>query len=88
VRRWQVSPLRHGIDGATASGIAVLRYGALPRWLGYLALVAGVVSATPVGWVGAFLAILWVAIVSVVLFRQASGEAAGPTPQPAVPPAV
>jgi hypothetical protein len=50
-----------------ATGISVLRYGALPRWIGWVALLIVVVSFTPAGF-GAFLAGgLLVAITSVLL---------------------
>jgi hypothetical protein len=59
-------------------GLAVLRSGALPKWLGWWAIVAGVVSlAGPIGFAGAPLAGLWIIIASIVLSMQArSGPAA------------
>jgi hypothetical protein len=50
-----------------ANGIAAVRLGVLPAWLGWIAILIGVVTVTPVGFVG-FLAVLgWVLVASVVL---------------------
>jgi hypothetical protein len=60
-------------------GLAVLRHGGLPRWLGWLALVVGIVGLTPAGFF-AFLATGIVVIAaSVALMRQAGAS----EPQPA-----
>jgi hypothetical protein len=58
-------------------GLAVLKSGALPKWLGWWAIVAGVVSlAGPIGFAGAILAGIWVIIASIMLSMQArSGSA-------------
>jgi hypothetical protein len=53
-----------------ASGIAVVRYGLLPAWLGWVAIVAALLFPTPLFFVPLLVLILWVAIVSVMLFRQ------------------
>jgi hypothetical protein len=53
---------------AIASALAILRTRALPAWLGWLALVLGVVSITPVGFFGTFALLLWTAVVSVVVY--------------------
>jgi hypothetical protein len=53
-----------------AAGIAILRTGLLPVWLGRVAIVIAVVALTPAAF-GAFLAAgLWTLIVSVILFRR------------------
>jgi hypothetical protein len=68
-------------------GIAVLQTGALPKWLGWLAIVAGVVSlAGPIGFFGALLAALWILIASIMLSMRAR-QATAPPPAPAAPPA-
>jgi hypothetical protein len=63
-----------------ALGLAVIRHGALPKALGWLAIVLGVASLTPAGFF-AFMAtgivIIWT---SVVLLRRGDG----PAPAPAV----
>ena len=49
------------------SGIATLKTGVLPRWLGWAAVVIGVIALTPAGFFG-FLALgVWTLIASVIL---------------------
>ncbi len=67
------------------AGIAILRGGALPSWLGWVAFVLGVVSASPVGWFAFFPVLLWIVVVAILLARRAS--AAGREPSAAVTPA-
>jgi Domain of unknown function (DUF4386) len=68
-------------------GLAVLQTGALPKWLGWLAIVAGVVSlAGPIGFFGALLAALWIIIASILLSMRAR-QATAPPPAAAAPPA-
>jgi len=62
------------------TGIAVLRTGVLPGWLGWVAVVAAVVAITPIFFVGFAVMGLWVLIVSVMLSLAAEGEAPGATP--------
>jgi hypothetical protein len=64
-----------------ASGLAILKSGALPRWLGWVALALAVLTFTPVFFVGLIGTAIWIAIVSVLLTRQARAVA------PATPPA-
>lgn len=53
-----------------AVAISVLRHGALPTWLGWIAVVLAIVSVTPLGFV-AFLAMaIWIPIVAVLLSRR------------------
>ena len=63
-----------------ATGICVVRHGGLPRWLGWVAILIGIVSVTPVGFVGFLAVFIWVAVTGVVLYLR-GGEA--PTPQTA-----
>jgi Domain of unknown function (DUF4386) len=61
-------------------GLSVLRTGALPKWLGWLAIVAGVVSlAGPIGFLGALLAAIWIIIASILLAMRARSEPTAPT---------
>jgi hypothetical protein len=54
-----------------ATGLAVVREGGLPTWLGWAAIVLGVIAITPAGFV-AFLALgIWVLIASVLLYMRA-----------------
>jgi hypothetical protein len=59
------------------AGIAALKTGVLPRWLGWAAVVIGVVAITPAGFFGFIALGIWTLIVSVMLARRTD------TPQPA-----
>ena len=62
-----------------STGISVIRTGALPKWLGWVAILFGIVAFTPIGFVGAAGAALWVLVVSILLSvraRRTSGPAA------------
>jgi hypothetical protein len=60
-----------------ATGIATVRRPVLPRWLGWAAIVIGIISlAGPLGFFGALLAIVWLLVVSILLaFRKNLTEA-------------
>lgn len=59
------------------TGVATLKTGVLPKWLGWAAVVIGVVAITPAGFFG-FLALgVWTLIASVMLAMQARSD----TPQ-------
>ena len=69
-----------------ASALVVLRFGALPAWLGWVALVLGIISLTPGGFFAFFGIFAWVAVVSVVLFQRGEpGRPAPAQPTPAQP---
>jgi Domain of unknown function (DUF4386) len=62
------------------TGVSVLQTGALPKWLGWVSVVLGVLALTPVGFF-AFLGLgLWILIVSVLLYMRESA-----TPAPGAP---
>jgi hypothetical protein len=52
-----------------ASGLVSIRTEALPRWLGWAALVIAVAGFTPAGFFAFLASIAWVLIVSIVLMR-------------------
>lgn len=52
-----------------ASGVAILRGGALPSWLGWVAIVLGVVAATPADLLAFLGTLLWIVVVAVLLAR-------------------
>jgi hypothetical protein len=70
-----------------ALGLAVLRHGGLPRWLGWLALVIGIVGLTPLGFF-AFLADGILIIVISVILARAAGPGPGSAPAAAGEPGV
>jgi hypothetical protein len=69
-----------------ASGVAAIRHGAFDRWLGWIAVVLGVLCFTPLGFIGFLGGIAWVAIAGIVLYRKkdpvGSGAAESPLPPP------
>jgi len=66
--------------GATAflfgTGIAILRSGVLPKWLGGVMVVAGILGFTPIGWVAVIVAALMVLVLSIMLALRARTEPA------------
>jgi hypothetical protein len=60
-------------------GFAVLRSGALPKWMGWAGIVFGVLSlAGPLGFVGAIGAALWIIVSSIMLSLRARSTPARP----------
>jgi hypothetical protein len=61
-----------------ATGISVIRSGALPRWLGWVMVVLGVIGFTPIGFVSAIGSAILVLVLSVLLaVRARRAEVAG-----------
>jgi hypothetical protein len=61
-----------------ASGLSILRHAALPKWLGWIAIVLAVIALTPIGFVAAAAGVIWIVIVSVIStlrLRSASATA-------------
>ncbi|HSJ17735.1 MAG TPA: hypothetical protein VK920_06550 [Solirubrobacterales bacterium] len=58
-----------------ATGLSILRHGALPKWLGWVALVLAVIGFTPIGFVAFLGTGLWIVIVSVLLAVRAQPAA-------------
>lgn len=54
-----------------ATGISVIRSGVLPRWLGWVMILLGIVSVTPIGFVGAIGAAILVLVISILLSVRA-----------------
>jgi hypothetical protein len=74
-------PLALGIQVLLlASGISIVRHGALPLWLGWAAIAFGVIAVTPIGFVSFPAAGIWVLIVSIMLAMRARGGSAPPEP--------
>jgi hypothetical protein len=57
-----------------AAGAAAVRHGGLPKWLGWLGIVIGVVAFTPAGFIAFLAAGIWILIVSVLLTQARQGS--------------
>jgi hypothetical protein len=65
-----------------AAGIAAVRTRLLPRWLGWVAIVLGLIILTPPGWIALLVAIVWIVVVSILLFlRQDKRPSELPEPE-------
>ena len=58
------------------SGIAAVKTGALPAWLGWVAIVIGIVAVTPLGFFSLMALGVWTIIVSILLAMRAGTETA------------
>ena len=68
------------------AGLAILNGGGLPRWLGWVAFVLGILAFTPVAFFSFIVFLLWSAVVGIMIFRsQGTAPAAGaPAASPGV----
>ena len=69
-----------------AVGLSIVRHGALPKWLGWVAILFGVIGVTPLGFIGFLGAGLWIGVTSIMLaLRERSAGGPGAPPAPAAP---
>jgi hypothetical protein len=68
-----------------SAGVSILQSGALPKWLGWVALVLGVVGATPIGFVAFLGGGIWILVVSVLLAVRERASTSTPPPVPSAP---
>lgn len=61
-----------------SAGIAIVKTGALPRWLGWVAIVLAILEATPAGFFAFIGVAVWILIVSVMLAVRARRTPAAP----------
>jgi hypothetical protein len=54
-----------------STGISIVRHAALPKWLGWVAILLAVVGLTPIGFVAFLGGGIWILIVSVMLALRA-----------------
>jgi hypothetical protein len=81
-------PIALGVEVFLVSaGLSIVRHGALPKWLGWVALVLALAGPTPAGFVAFLGGAVWVAIVSVVLALRARGPGAAAAPTTPTTPA-
>lgn len=66
------------------NGLAIVAAGALPKWLGWVAVPLAVIAVTPLGWLVAIFALpIWALIVSVLMFLRTAPANALATASPA-----
>ena len=58
-----------------SSAVAIFRNAALPRWLGWVALVIGIAAVTPAGFFAFLLTGLWILVASILMLRSPATEA-------------
>jgi hypothetical protein len=58
--------------------LAAIRSTLLPTWLGWVGVVLFVLQFTPVGFFAALLALIWIIVVSVLLYLQGDTETSAP----------
>jgi hypothetical protein len=63
---------------ALCTGLAILASGALPKWLGWVMVVLGIVAFSPVGFFGFFVVLIWSVIVAILIYRRTGPAAAAP----------
>jgi hypothetical protein len=61
-----------------ATGLSVVRHGALPKWIGWIAILLAVIAVTPIGFISFLASGVLVAIISVL--QAVRARAAGPRP--------
>jgi hypothetical protein len=59
-----------------STGISIVRHAALPKWLGWVALVLAVIGFTPIGFVAFAGMAIWIVSVSVMLTMRARAATA------------
>jgi len=64
-----------------AAGASVVRHGGLPRWLGWIGVVIGIVAFTPAGFFAFLAGGLWILIASILLtLARRAPRTASPSP--------
>jgi len=59
-----------------ASGLSAVRHGGVPRWLGWIGVVIGVLTFTPAGFFAFLASGVWIAIASILLTLARQGAPA------------
>jgi hypothetical protein len=68
-----------------SSGLSIVRHGALPKWLGWVAILLAIVALTPIGFAAFIGTAIWILVVSVMLTLQARSGPSAPAPAAAPP---
>jgi hypothetical protein len=61
------------------TGLSVLRHGALPKWIGWIAVVLAVIGLTPAGFIAFIGAGILIAVMGVMLAMRARSEPGNPS---------
>jgi hypothetical protein len=61
-----------------AAGLSTVRHGGLPRWLGWVGVVIGILAFTPAGFFAFLAAGIWIALASILLTRARQSAASAP----------
>ncbi len=61
-----------------SSGLSIVLYGGLPKWLGWVALALAVIGFTPAGFAAFIGAGIWILVVSVLLAMRAAPSTSAP----------
>jgi hypothetical protein len=80
---WFLVPIGASIF-AISGGIAILRGALLPKWLGWVAVVLGLAESSPALFFALFALLIWLLIVSFLVYRR-SGPTAAPGASPPAP---
>lgn len=65
-------PLAVGLSTLmVAAGLSIARTGVVPRWLGWIAIVLGILALTPAGFVAFMGGAIWIVVVGVLLAMRA-----------------
>jgi hypothetical protein len=70
-----------------ASGLAILRGARLPKWLGWVAILMGIITITPAAFVGLIAFLVWTVVVSILIWRRGGAATPPPTADAPSPPA-
>ena len=83
-------PIALGIElFLLSTGLAIVRHGGLPKWLGWVALVLALLGMTPLGFAAFLGGAVWILTASILLaVRARAGAGGGAPPAPAQPGAV
>jgi hypothetical protein len=63
------------------AGLAIVRGAPLPKWLGWVAIVLGILAVIPpVGFFSLILVLVWILVVSILVYQRSGKPAATPGP--------
>ena len=62
-----------------AAGLAILRGGGLPKWLGWVIIVAGIAAPTPADEIALLGLVVWTVLVSILIFLRSAPANAAPS---------